>query len=174
MRYTAMRSWPSQKIFRNILFCLLPTTYICPPLPSSPPSDIVAASQMSPLLQVLQHVCDSLDSHFASSTVAPASFAKLLKSNACVARHYALSNRLCQLANPSPLDHCRGRSSAAATAAHVTLLHSAAATSLAFVDAHVGRCLAVLCSVMALKWACRYSSPSMKVSSSPLNLSRTL
>jgi hypothetical protein len=127
---------------------------------------------MSPLLQVLQHVCDSLDSHFASSTIAPASFAKLLKSNACVARHYALSNRLCQLANPSPLDHCRGRSSAAATAAHVTLLHSAAATSLAFVDAHVGRCLAVLCSVMALKWACRYSSPSMKVSSSPLNPSR--
>jgi hypothetical protein len=43
---------------------------------------------------------------------------------------------------------------------------------LAFVNAHVGRCLALLCSVMALKWACRYSSPSMKVSSSPLNPSR--
>lgn len=127
---------------------------------------------MSPLLQVLQNVCDYLDSRFASSTVAPASIAKLLQSNACVARHNALSNRLCQLAYPSPLNYCPGCSSAAATAAHVTMLYSAAATCLAFVNAHVGRCLAVLCSVMALKCACRYSSPSMKVSSSPLNLSR--
>ena len=101
-----------------------------------PPPPVVSAIRHCgrfsnvPALQVLQHVCDSLDSHFASSTVAPASFAKLLKSNACVARHYALSNRLCQLANPFPLDHCRGRSSAAATAAHVTLFHSAAFTSL--------------------------------------------
>jgi hypothetical protein len=53
------------------------------------------------------------------------------------------------------------------------MLHSAAATCLAFVNAHVGRCLAVLCSVMALKWAWpAYSSPSMQVSSSPLNPSR--
>jgi hypothetical protein len=83
-----------------------------------------------PALQVLQHVCDSLDSRFASSTVAPAAFAKLLKSNAYAVRHNTLSNRLCQLANHSPLDHCRERSSAAATATHVTLSQSAAFTSL--------------------------------------------
>ena len=47
----------------------------------------------------------------------------------------------------------------------VCMRHSAAATCLAFVNAHVGRCLAVFCSVMALKWACRYKSPAMEVSS---------
>ncbi len=54
------------------------------------------------------------------------------------------------------------------------MLHSAAATCLAFVNAHVGRCLAVLFSVMALKWACRNKSPAIEVSSSPLNPSRHL
>ncbi len=70
--------------------------------------------------------------------------------------------------NHAPLDQRQRFSSAATSSTNVTTLHSATATSFAFVNAHAGRCVAVLFSVMALKWACRYTSPSMKVSLPPL------